>query len=73
MFAGEALEHRTLLATFVVVNTLDAGAGSLRQAMTDAHARAGVSQSNLPGAADVAATGDDFSRTEWYVNGEWVF
>lgn len=33
--------------------------------------RAGVSSSNLPGVANDGS--GDFSRTEWYVNGEWVF
>ncbi|HUG91990.1 MAG TPA: hypothetical protein VML55_14220, partial [Planctomycetaceae bacterium] len=34
----EALEDRTLLSTFFVTNTADAGAGSLRQAILDANA-----------------------------------
>jgi len=37
----EALERRTLLATFPVLNASDAGAGSLRQAIIDANALAG--------------------------------
>src|SRR5687767_11156318 len=35
---AEALERRLLLASFVVTNTLDAGPGSLRQAVLDANA-----------------------------------
>ncbi|MFO0843655.1 MAG: right-handed parallel beta-helix repeat-containing protein [Gemmataceae bacterium] len=38
----EALEHRLAPATFTVVNTADAGAGSLRQAVLDANARPGA-------------------------------
>ncbi len=38
----EALESRQLLATFTVLNTNDAGAGSLRQAILDANALAGA-------------------------------
>lgn len=34
----EQLEDRRLLATFTVLNTMDSGAGSLRQAITDANA-----------------------------------
>jgi hypothetical protein len=34
----ELLEDRTLLSTFAVTNTLDSGAGSLRQAILDANA-----------------------------------
>ena len=37
----ESLEERAMLAVFTVTNTLDAGAGSLRQAMLDANAMAG--------------------------------
>src|SRR5262249_12427409 len=40
----EALEHRQLLSTFTVLNTLDAGAGSLRQAILDANANPGADQ-----------------------------
>jgi hypothetical protein len=36
----EAVEDRTLLSTFVVNNTADSGAGSLRQAMLDSNATA---------------------------------
>ena len=35
--------------------------------------RAGVSTSNLPGVAGVINSSDNFSRTDWYLNGEWVF
>jgi Ca2+-binding RTX toxin-like protein len=38
----ESLEVRQLLATFAVVNTADAGAGSLRQAILDANANPGA-------------------------------
>jgi hypothetical protein len=38
----ETLESRQLLATFTVLNTNDAGAGSLRQAIVDANALAGA-------------------------------
>jgi hypothetical protein len=40
--AGERLEDRHLLATFVVTNLLDAGAGSLREAVTQANEAAGA-------------------------------
>jgi hypothetical protein len=33
----EALEDRSMLAAFTVINTLDSGAGSLRQAIIDAN------------------------------------
>jgi hypothetical protein len=36
----EVLEDRTVLSTFLVTNTLDSGAGSLRQAILDANAAA---------------------------------
>ena len=39
--AVEHLERRTLLSTFFVTNTADAGAGSLRQAILDSNAAAG--------------------------------
>ncbi len=38
----ESLEQRAMLAVFTVTNTMDAGAGSLRQAMIDANALAGA-------------------------------
>jgi titin len=38
----EALEDRIVLSTFTVSNTLDSGAGSLRQAITDANNHPGV-------------------------------
>ena len=38
----ESLEERALLATFTVINTSDAGVGSLRQAMIDANATVGA-------------------------------
>lgn len=38
----ETLEDRRLLATFTVINTADAGAGSLRQAIIDSNALAGA-------------------------------
>jgi titin len=40
----ESLEGRTLFSTYVVTNTFDAGAGSLRQAMLDANKHAGVDE-----------------------------
>ena len=40
--AGERLEDRHLLATFVVTNLLDAGTGSLREAVTQANEAAGA-------------------------------
>src|SRR5262249_60270322 len=40
----EALGARQLLSTFTVLNTLDAGAGSLRQAILDANANPGADQ-----------------------------
>src|SRR6516164_3890226 len=47
----ELLEDRTLLSTFSVINTDDAGAGSLRQAILDANANNGadVIQFNIAG------------------------
>src|SRR5262245_14977039 len=39
----ETLEHRLAPATFTVLNTLDSGAGSLRQAIIDANATASSS------------------------------
>ncbi len=41
--ALEPLERRALLASLMVTNTLDSGAGSLRQAITAANAAAGAS------------------------------
>src|SRR5436190_5680762 len=38
----EAMEDRLVPATFTVLNTLDSGAGSLRQAILDANATAGT-------------------------------
>src|SRR5439155_20415871 len=38
----ETLEGRALLSTYTVTNTADAGAGSLRQAITDAANHAGA-------------------------------
>jgi hypothetical protein len=48
----EALEDRWLPATFTVVNSADAGPGSLRQAILDANADAGADliAFNIPGA-----------------------
>jgi hypothetical protein len=47
----ELLEDRQLLATFTVTNTLDSGAGSLRQAILDANADAILDtiRFNIPG------------------------
>jgi hypothetical protein len=47
----EPLEDRQLLATFSVTNTLNSGAGSLRQAILDANATAGpdIIAFNIPG------------------------
>ncbi len=42
--ACELLEDRTMLAAFVVTNSADSGAGSLRQAILDANANAGLDQ-----------------------------
>src|SRR4051794_32941511 len=44
---AEPLEVRSLLATFTVVNTFDLGAGSLRQAITDANASPGADTINF--------------------------
>ena len=41
-FAVESLEGRTFLSTYTVSNTNDTGAGSLRQAITDANNHAGA-------------------------------
>src|SRR4051812_30516878 len=38
----ETLETRTLMSTYTVVNTNDAGTGSLRQAILDANAHGGA-------------------------------
>ncbi|MFO0908087.1 MAG: hypothetical protein U0794_06970 [Isosphaeraceae bacterium] len=38
----QSLEPRMLLATFLVTNTADSGAGSLRQAIVDANAAGGA-------------------------------
>jgi hypothetical protein len=38
----EALEHRTVPSTFTVLNNLDSGAGSLRQAILDANTNPGA-------------------------------
>lgn len=48
----EAMEPRCLLATFTVLNAADAGAGSLRDAITMANANAGLDtiDFNIPGA-----------------------
>src|SRR5262249_35488766 len=51
----EALEDRTLPSTFLVTNTNDSGAGSLRQAILDANATPNVGgpdliSFNIPGA-----------------------
>ena len=48
----EQLEDRCVPATFTVVNTLDSGAGSLRQAILDANASPGADaiDFNIPGA-----------------------
>ena len=48
----ELLEDRLAPATFTVVNTLDSGAGSLRQAILDANALVGSDsiEFNIPGA-----------------------
>ncbi len=49
----ELLEDRTLMSTFIVLNTNDGGADSLRQAILDANASAGIRDTiafNIPGA-----------------------
>ena len=43
----EPLEDRQLLATFTVLNTNDAGPGSLRQAILDANATPGLDAINF--------------------------
>ena len=43
--APELLEDRALPSVFVVTNTLDAGDGSLRQAITDSNATSGPNRS----------------------------
>lgn len=43
-FTFEVLEHRRLLATFQVLNNLDSGPGSLRQAILDANLSSGADQ-----------------------------
>src|SRR5687768_11247857 len=47
----ERLEDRQMLSTFSVINTLDAGAGSLRQAILNANAHPGADliDFNIPG------------------------
>src|SRR5438876_296122 len=47
----ESVEPRVLFASFVVTTTADAGAGSLRQAISDANAAPGVDDIsfNIPG------------------------
>ncbi len=49
----EYLEKRELLSSFVVINTNDSGAGSLRQAILNANANNGLNDTinfNIPGA-----------------------
>ena len=55
---AEPLEPRTLLATFVVTTTADEGAGSLRQAILDANASAGLDAVHfaIPGEAVMVHT-----------------
>ena len=48
----EWMEDRTLLSTFIVLNTADAGPGSLRQAILDSNAAAGQANTidfDIPG------------------------
>ena len=48
----EFMEDRTLLSTFVVSNTGDSGAGSLRQAIIDSNGASGATNTidfNIPG------------------------
>jgi Flp pilus assembly protein TadD len=52
-------------------STMRAAIGVRYDVSRDFLVRAGVSSSNLPGVADDGS--GDFSRTEWYINGEWVF
>jgi hypothetical protein len=71
------MENRCLLAaipTFLVTNTNDSGAGSLRQAILDANANAGpadiafdINASNVP-ADNVPAPGFDPTTRTWTIN-----
>src|SRR6266511_3569942 len=45
--AIEALEDRRLLSTYTVTSTADSGAGSLRQAITDANNHGGADRINF--------------------------
>ena len=63
----ESLEDRRVLATFTVINTDDAGAGSLRDAIAQANAN-----DNSPGVVDTISFGPLFntSQTILLTNGE---
>src|SRR5687768_3257703 len=71
----EPLEDRRLLATFTVTNTLDAGAGSLRQAILDANASqgGGTIQFSIPATdlnhidVDAALPGGDPAPDVWRI------
>src|SRR5262245_3816179 len=62
----ELLEGRLAPATFTVVNTNDAGAGSLRQAVLDANADAAADmiQFNIPAGATIKLTSGELSITK---------
>ncbi len=72
----ESLENRLLLSTFVVTNTLDAGVGSLRQAIIDANANIGpdVISFDIPTSdsgfidTDSAVTGGDASADAFQID-----
>ena len=57
----ESLEGRWLPSTFVVVNTDNAGAGSLRQAILDANATPGTNEINF----DIGGGGAQTIRPTW--------
>ncbi|QDV38451.1 Calx-beta domain-containing protein [Tautonia plasticadhaerens] len=69
----ERVEHRRLLATFVVTNTADSGPGTLRQAILGANESPGADEvafaiptSNAPG-RDVPVPGFDLSSQTWRI------
>src|SRR5262245_10665134 len=63
----ECLEDRTVTSTFTVLNTHDAGDGSLRQAILDANALAGPDEIRFALAPDdhtIALDGNELSITD---------